>query len=123
MPPRRRQLSSSEAEDLLGGLIRARAPIEDVSFPAKLKWQPQHLEGAAFRRVSFEGPVITGPLFRRGSLRGCAFNEVDFSGLRVRKVDFRDCRFEQCSWGIAPSVSWKTAPSSTARLLGGSSIM
>jgi len=73
--------------------------VEDVSFPPKIKWQPQHLEGAKFRRVSFEGPVISGPPFRRASLRDCVFEGVDFGGLRVRKTDFRDCRFEECSFG------------------------
>jgi hypothetical protein len=29
----------------------------------------------------------------------CIFQQVDFGGLRVRKVDFRACRFEQCSFG------------------------
>ena len=102
MPPVRRQLAPSEAEDLLANLMRAGVSpplIEDVSFPPRVEWQPRGVEGATFRRVSFDGPVIAGPLFRRGSLCGCVFHQVDFGGLRVRKVDFLDCRFEQCSLG------------------------
>jgi len=83
----------------LSGAGASRNPLEDVSFPPKVKWQPQNVEGGTLRRVAFEGPVITGGLFRRGSLHGCVFYQVDFGGLRVRKVDFRDCRFEQCVLG------------------------
>jgi hypothetical protein len=99
---KRRTLDVSEARRLLdqlqreGGLAKS---ISGAALPRGLAWKPSHVAGITLDSVDWPGALISGPLFRRATLRDCRFQLVNLDGLTIRKTDFVGCRFDATIFG------------------------
>lgn len=57
------------------------------------RWEAAEFNGCTFRECSFRGAVFTGGYMSGTVFWNCVFDKTDMSGLEMRDVTFRECRF------------------------------